>query len=90
MVMLVGDARKSTRAHLQATIGELREAAGKLIGSVLYNAGRYRWLRSRPAGPISAEPLERDPWPRRDEIDGHDGLRARQPAKNVTVTSDPS
>ena len=90
MIMLVGDARKSTRAHLQATMGELHEVAGKLIGSVLYNAGRHRWLRRQPAGPLSAEPLEQDTWPRRDEIDGHDGPAARQPAKHITVTADPS
>lgn len=90
MIMLVGDARRSTRAHLQAAMGELHEAAGKLIGSVLYNAGRYRWLRGRPAGPVTAWPLEPDAWPRRDEIDGHDDLPARRHGKNVTVTSDPS
>jgi len=89
MIMLVGDARKSTRAHLQAAMGELREAADKLIGNVLYNTGRHRWLRSRPARPITAGPPEWDAWSRRDEIDGHDRRPVSQPAKHVTVTSDP-
>lgn len=90
MIMLVGDARKSTRSHLQAAMGELHEGTSKLIGTVLYNVGRYRWLRSRPAGPVIVGPPERDVWPLRDEIDAHDGLPVFRPANNITVASDPS
>lgn len=90
MIMVVGDARKSTRTHLQAAMAELHEAAGKLIGNVIYNVGRYRWLRSRPAGPLVAGPPARDAWPLRDEFDAHDSLPVFRRANNVTVTSDPS
>jgi polysaccharide biosynthesis transport protein len=89
MIVLVGDARKSTRTHLQAAMGELHEAAGKLIGSVLGNVGRYRWLRRQPGGPGTVHSAEWVTWPRRDGIDAHDG-RPRTGLPNVTVPSDPS
>lgn len=55
-VLLVGDARRSTRAHLQAALREAGDAVDKVIGCVLYNVGRHRWLRSSPEPRISPEP----------------------------------
>ena len=91
MILLVGDARKSTRAHLQAAMRDLQEVAGKLTGHVLYDVGRHRWLRRKPARPITPGPgLEPDMWTRRDQVDGHDALPVRRAANNVTLTADPS
>src|SRR5947208_5229540 len=91
MILLVGDARKSTRAHLQAAMRELEEVAGRLIGCVLYDVGRHRWLRRRPARPITLGPgLEPDMWTRRDQGEGHGALPIRRAANNVNVTADPS
>jgi succinoglycan biosynthesis transport protein ExoP len=89
MILLVGDARKSTRAHLQATMRELDEAADRLIGYALYNVGRRRWLRRRPAPAITLGPgLDPDAWDRHDMVDGHDGPAARRAAKNISVTAE--
>jgi capsular exopolysaccharide synthesis family protein len=90
MILLVGDARKSTRAHLRAAMRELHEVAGELIGHVLYDVGRYRWLRQRPASPSAGPEQGQGGWPRRDEADGHDAVPLRSPAKKVSMTSDPS
>ena len=56
MILLVGDARKSTRAHLQAVMREMPEVADRLVGHVLYNVGRRRWLRGGQARPITLDP----------------------------------
>jgi succinoglycan biosynthesis transport protein ExoP len=83
MILLVADARKSTRAHLQAAMRELQEVADKLIGHAIYDVGRHRWLRRRPARPITLGPDL-------DQVDDHDALPVRRPANNVTLTADPS
>ena len=73
-VLLVGDARRSTRAHLQAALREAGSAVDKLIGCVLYNVGRRRWLRSIPelaAGPDQALDIDR-----RSPLEAPDGHRA--------------
>ena len=49
LLIMVSDARKSTRGHLDAAVREAGEVAEKLIGSVLYNVGHRRWLRRGPA-----------------------------------------
>lgn len=59
-VLLVGDARRSTRAHLQAALREAGDAVEAVIGCVLYNVGRHRWLRSFPE-PVPAPIPERAP-----------------------------
>ena len=90
MILLVGDARKSTRAHVQAAMREAGEAADKLIGCVLYNVGRRRWLRgpTAPAGTI--DPPDLDVWSRYDALDGHQAGNSRPPATNISLTAGPA
>jgi capsular exopolysaccharide synthesis family protein len=90
MILLVGDGRKSTRAHLQAAVHELGDAADKLIGCVLYNVGYRRWLRKRPTPPITVDPADLGGWLRQDGVDGREAANSRRPAKNVSLTTDPS
>ena len=76
-VLLVGDARRSTRAHLQAALREAGSAVDKLIGCVLYNVGRRRWLRSFPepeAAPDRA--LDIDRWSPLEALDDHEAIPA--------------
>jgi len=91
MILLVSDARKSTRGHLDAAMREAGEVAGKLIGSVLYNVGHRRWLRRGPAPrPGDSQPdrySQTGPFP--SGMDGHIGTELH-PANNVSVTADPS
>jgi Mrp family chromosome partitioning ATPase len=88
MILLVGDARKSTRGHLDAAIHEAGEVTGKLIGSVLYNVGHRRWLRRGPA-PRQDAGLPGRPGPLPGVMDGHEATELH-PANNVSVTADPS
>ena len=90
MILLVGDGRKSTRAHLQAAVHEVGDAADKLIGCVLYNVGYRRWLRKRPTPPITVDPADLGGWLRQDGVDGREAANSRRPAKNVSLTTDPS
>ena len=86
MVLLVGDARKSTRAHVQAALREAGDAASKLIGCVLYNVGRRRWLRRSPASLLTTDrPPDLDDWSRRDAVDGHETTLAQQHATYVSL-----
>ncbi len=86
MVVLVADARKSTRAHLHAALREAGDAASKLVGCVLYNVGRRRWLRRSPA-PIAATdpPRDVDEWSRRDAVNGHGGALSAEHATYVSL-----
>lgn len=88
MILLVSDARRSTRGHLDAAIHEAGESAGKLIGSVLYNVGHRRWLRRGPA-PRPDAGLPGRPGPLPGVMDGHEATELH-PANNVSVTADPS
>jgi succinoglycan biosynthesis transport protein ExoP len=88
MVLLVGDARKSTRTHLQAALREAGDAASKLVGCVLYNVGRRRWLRRSPAPVVATDPpLDLDEWSRPDAVDDHE---ITLPQQNATYVSLPS
>jgi len=91
MILLVSDARKSTRGHLDAAMHEAGEAAGKVIGSVLYNVGHRRWLRRGPAPRPSTGQPDRysDPGPFPGVLDDHAPTELH-PANNVSVTADPS
>ena len=89
MIMLVGDAKKSTRAHLEATLRESEEMEDKLIGHVLYNVGRHRWIRRQPGRPITAEPSDVAGWASHDEVDGIEATSAQRPTKNITLTRNP-
>ena len=52
MILIVADARTSTRARARAAMREIRRVRGKVVGSVLVNVGRRHRLRSkRPHGP---------------------------------------
>jgi polysaccharide biosynthesis transport protein len=91
MILVVGDARKTTRALWQATMREAGEAVGKLVGSVLYNVGRRRWLRgSRTQVAHTFGPPDLDVWSRHDTVDGHEAPPSRLPATNITLTSGPA
>lgn len=90
MILMVEDARKSTRTHLQAALREIHDSADKLIGHVLYDVGRRRWLRRRPAGPAAPSARDQGEWLHPDELDGHEAFPARRPTKSVTLTADPS
>jgi receptor protein-tyrosine kinase len=84
MILLVSDARKSTRTALRAALRELEEAAAKLIGSVLYNVGRRRWL-GRPLAPEAAfEPPDPGIWSWPDAVDGHGATPSPQPPSTST------
>jgi tyrosine-protein kinase len=89
MVLLVCDARRSTRGHLDAAMREAGEAAGKLIGVVLYNVGHRRWLRKRPA-PRCADGPPGLAGRSNHMVDGHEAATFRPAANNVSVPADPS
>jgi polysaccharide biosynthesis transport protein len=89
MIVLVGDARKSTRAHLLAALHEFQELSEKLTGHVLYNVGHHRWIRRQPARPITADPSDAGGWILHDEVDGREAVTSQRPTKNVTLTSNP-
>jgi hypothetical protein len=90
MILMVEDARKSTRTHLLAASREVHESTGKLIGHALYGVGRHRWLRRRPDEPGSTPSAPgQGEWLHPDELDGHE-LPVWPPAKKVTMTADPS
>jgi hypothetical protein len=89
MILLVADARKTTRAHGRAAVREAGEAADKLVGCVLYNVGRRRWLRRSPAA-VTIEPPDLDVWARDDAVDGHGTQSSRRPTKNITMTNGPA
>ncbi|MGP0024119.1 MAG: tetratricopeptide repeat protein [Streptosporangiaceae bacterium] len=53
MIIIVADARRSTRARLRLTMHEVEHVRGKLAGCVLDNVGKRRHLRSRGPGPLA-------------------------------------
>jgi capsular exopolysaccharide synthesis family protein len=53
MILVVADARRSTRAQLRLTMREVEHVRGKLAGCVLDNVGRRRRLRSRGPEPLA-------------------------------------
>jgi hypothetical protein len=89
MILLVCNARKSTRTELRAALRELEEATGKLIGCVLYNVGHRRWL-GRPQVPeATLGPPESGPWSRADGVDGQE-VPPLQPTTRIDMTTGPS
>jgi capsular exopolysaccharide synthesis family protein len=89
MVLLVSDARKSTRGHLDAAMREVGEVAGKLIGVVLYNVGHRRLLPKRPAPAFVTDPPA--PAGRSNHmVDGREATVFQRPTNNVSVPADPS
>jgi len=53
MILIVADARRSTRSQLRPALRELEPVRGKLAGCVLSNVGRRHRLRSRPPEPAA-------------------------------------
>jgi succinoglycan biosynthesis transport protein ExoP len=90
MILCVGDARKTTRTHGQAAMREAGEAADNLVGWVLYNVGRRRWLRPSSAPALTVEPPDLDVWSRHDTVDGHEAPPSPRPTKNITLTGGPA
>lgn len=77
-VMLVGDARRSTRGHLQAALREAGSAVDKLIGCVLYSVGRRRWLRSFPEPEAAHDRApDVDRWSPLEALRGQEAVPAR-------------
>jgi hypothetical protein len=86
MVLLVGDARKSTRAQLQAALREAGDAVDKLVGCVLYNVGSRHWLRGSPAPVVELDStLDLDEWSGRDAVDGHEAAPSQRRATYVSL-----
>ena len=88
MALLVSDARKSTRGHLEAAMREAGGLAGKLIGVVLYNVGHRRLLRKQPAPRYADRPPERA-GRSNHMVDGYEST-FHPAANNVSVPADPS
>jgi polysaccharide biosynthesis transport protein len=89
MILLVSDARKSTRTQLRAALRELEDAAAKLVGSVLYNVGRRRWLGRSSAPDATFEPAGPGIWSQPDPADSHEVTPSLQPTKHVDMTAGP-
>ena len=66
MILIVADARWSTRVQVRAAMRELEPARGKLVGGVLDNVGRRGHLRSRRPERAAGHPAQ----------NGADGRRA--------------
>jgi polysaccharide biosynthesis transport protein len=62
MILIVADAKTSTRARARAATREIRRVRGKVVGSVLVNVGRRRRLRSRGPGPVAEDGAMIDQW----------------------------
>jgi len=85
MILLVGDARRSTRGQVHAAMHSSGQISKKLIGCVLYNVGHHHWLRRRPAEGFDFGPPEPAA---RSEYDVLDGVQ--RTLNNVSVPADPS
>jgi tyrosine-protein kinase len=70
MIMLVGDARKSTRAQLRGALHEIADMTDRLVGCVLYNVGRRRWVHKSSLFIVTDDRHEPDVWSRPGEMDG--------------------
>jgi succinoglycan biosynthesis transport protein ExoP len=85
MILPVADARWSTRAQVNAAVGEMRRAESemrgaesKVIGWVLDNVGRRRRL-PKPPGPINAIGEPPGTWSPLDAVgDGHEAAPAER------------
>ncbi len=66
MILMVADAKRTTRAQLRATVREVQRMRGNLAGCVLDNVGTRRRLRSSRPEPVADSHAEAD---RRGEAD---------------------
>lgn len=78
MLLLVGDARRTTRAHTLAALREAGDAGRKLIGCALYDVGRRHLLRRSPAPVPGERSPASDDWPGPDDVDGHETALSSQ------------
>lgn len=64
MILIVADARTSTRARARAAMREIRQVSGKVVGCVLVNVGRRHRLRPRRPGPVAEDGarMDHDRW----------------------------
>ncbi len=53
MILIVADARRSTRAQVRVAVREFEDVHSKLAGCVLADVGRRHHLRSRRPGPVA-------------------------------------
>lgn len=53
MIIIVADARRSTRTQLRLALREVEHVRDKLAGCVLDNVGRARYLRPRTTGDVT-------------------------------------
>lgn len=90
MILLVGDARKTTRAHMRAALHELEEVASRLVGCVLYNVGRRHWVRKSPLAAVAIDLPELDLWSRPERAGDGEPTPSQRTATNVNPTSGPS
>jgi capsular exopolysaccharide synthesis family protein len=91
MILLVADARRSTRAQLTAAVRELQSVENKVVGWVLDNVGRRCRLRE-PSGPLEAfdEPLAGG-WPDLGATgDRHEPGRPDRGRQRVNQTAQPT
>jgi succinoglycan biosynthesis transport protein ExoP len=82
MILLVGDARRSTRAQVRAAVGEMRRAETNVVGWVLANVGRHRRL-PKPRGPVEAIDEPPATWSQVDA--GDDGREAALVGRGPTA-----
>ncbi len=80
MILIVADARTSTRARARAAMRDIRQVSGKVVGCVLVNVGRPHRLRPHKPGPVAED----------DAMMDHDQRRlAAQPEEPAATGSGP-
>jgi polysaccharide biosynthesis transport protein len=90
MILLVGDARKSTRAQLRAALHEIADMTDQLIGCVLYNVGRRRWVRRSSLFIVADDRHEADAWSRPGPMDGHEVTPSGPPSTSSGPDAGPA
>jgi hypothetical protein len=73
---------------LRSALRELEDAASKVVGCVLYNVGRTRWLRKPAEVPLPEYPPPAGP-PRRIN-NHHEAPPSQRPTKSLDITAGPS
>jgi hypothetical protein len=89
MILLVTDARGSTRAQARTAVREMAPVRGKLIACVLSNVGRHRRLpRPRRLPDAAANSHAREPVPQQHAAaNGHQRAALEHNGKSVSWTA---